>query len=89
MTYGAAKYGDDNWREVEAYRYLDALGRHLAQASGVSLQGEPESDSDPESGLLHLAHVACNALFLLEKKLEELDEDAADLEEARKSLEEK
>ncbi len=62
MTYGAKKYAPNNWQKVEAQRYYAALMRHLV----AELKGE---DYDQESGFLHLAHMACNALFLLWKKI--------------------
>lgn len=60
-TFGAAKYSDNGWLSVPsgAQRYRDALYRHmLAAASGEVI--------DPESGLPHEAHVAWNALAILE-----------------------
>ena len=60
-TDGAAKYSDNGWKEVKGStdRYMDALGRHL-----LALQkGETH---DQLSGSLHLAHVAWNALAVLE-----------------------
>lgn len=61
LTFGARKYGDDNWRDVTPFRsrYLAAALRHLA-AYG---RGEV---LDPETKLPHLAHAACCLLFLLE-----------------------
>ena len=60
LTLGATKYGADNWRKVDdVSRYKAALMRHVLQyLSGQAV--------DAESGKSHLAHVACNALFLLE-----------------------
>jgi len=62
-TYGVRKYAAHGWETVpEARRrYLDAMIRHMLK----SLQGE---ESDPESGLDHLAHMAWNALCVLELK---------------------
>lgn len=63
-TYGAQKYSDSGWLKVPnaPARYRDALFRHLlAEATGP--------DEDPESGSLHAAHAAWNALALLELKL--------------------
>lgn len=60
LTYGAKKYKDNGWREIEASRYVGALLRHLSK----HLQGE---ELDSESGLRHIDHVACNALFLVVK----------------------
>ena len=60
LTFGARKYAPNNWQLVEngEERYLDALYRHLeAYRSGELV--------DPESGLYHLSHAACNISFLL------------------------
>lgn len=61
LRMGELKYGRENWKKVEnpEDRYLAALLRHL-----VAIQmGEKQ---DKESGLSHLAHVAVNAMFLLD-----------------------
>lgn len=62
-TYGAQKYADSNWLQVEnaRERYSDAMLRHLL--------AEELEDYDEESGLLHAAHVAWNALARLELQL--------------------
>ena len=58
--YGNEKYHDpENWRQVEPQRYQDALYRHWLSY----LKGE---HCDPERGLPHLWHLACNAAFLIE-----------------------
>lgn len=58
--FGMSKYNDpENWRQVEPQRYKDALYRHWLSY----LKGE---QCDPESGLPHLWHLACNAAFLIE-----------------------
>lgn len=65
-TFGAKKYSDDGWRSTPdgADRYTDALLRHLlAEARGESV--------DADSGLLHAAHAAWNALARLELLLAE------------------
>lgn len=64
LTFGAKKYADHSWQGVEGAdrRYKAALLRHLtAHAKGEK--------NDPESGMPHLAHAACNALFILELEL--------------------
>lgn len=62
--YGVAKYHDpDNWRKVEPQRYRDAAFRHWLSY----LKGE---ELDPESGLPHLHHCACNLAFLIEMEVE-------------------
>lgn len=67
LEFGLSKgYKRGSWREVEngAERYLEALLRHVS----LLLQGEV---SDRESGLPHVYHVACNALFLCAFHLDE------------------
>jgi hypothetical protein len=67
-TFGAEKYTDNGWMDVpdgEA-RYTDALLRHVL----ADLGGRSE---DEESGLLHAAHAAWNALAVLDLKLRELE----------------
>lgn len=60
LTFGAAKYGDDNWRKVpEARRrYFAAAMRHLVDWELGALL-------DFESQLPHLAHAICSLLFLM------------------------
>lgn len=58
MTFGAAKYGDNTWRDVEKVRYQDALARHFE-----AYKADPDG-VDEESGLPHLWHLATNAAFL-------------------------
>lgn len=58
--YGNAKYGSpDNWKTVEPERYHEALLRHILRA-----WTDPYA-VDPESGLMHIEHAACNIAFLL------------------------
>ncbi len=68
LSYGAVKYpGADNWFHVvdAISRYRDAGMRHYA----AYLSGEYY---DQESRLPHLAHAACNCLFLLALELAEI-----------------
>lgn len=58
MTYGAVKYGPDQWRGVEIERYEAALLRHL-------LAFKEGQKTDPESGLHHLKHMLTNAAFMV------------------------
>ena len=58
-TMGAKKYADENWREgIEWKRIYGAMLRHLS----LWILGY---DTDVESGLNHLAHVAWGAFTLL------------------------
>lgn len=60
LTYGAAKYADRDWEKgIEWGRLFGAAQRHLWSF----WRGE---DIDPESGLPHLSHAACNILMLIE-----------------------
>jgi len=68
-TFGASKYAWKGWETVpEGFeRYSDAMVRHLiAEGKGEFL--------DSDSGLLHAAHAAWNALARLELKLRETNE---------------
>lgn len=67
-TYGAAKYTDDGWTSAPdgQQRYTDAMLRHwLMESFGES--------RDDETGLLHAAHFAWNALARLDLMLREAD----------------
>lgn len=67
LTYGAAKYAEENWRKVEnaGSRYTAAALRHTAATMGPN-----PVDMDPESGLPHVAHAICCLMFKLELELE-------------------
>lgn len=59
--YGVNKYGSsENWRAVDIQRYRDAAFRHF-----MKYLDDPKG-VDEESGLTHLAHLACNVAFLCE-----------------------
>ena len=58
LTYGAQKYYDRNWeRGLSWTSVLASLKRHIAAI-------EMGEDYDQETGLLHIAHAACNIHFL-------------------------
>jgi hypothetical protein len=61
LTFGAEKYEPDNWKYVpeSKTRYFDALERHV----WAWKMGE---QTDPESGMHHLAHALCCLMFLYE-----------------------
>lgn len=64
LAYGAARRGERNWEQGIAYsRVFAASQRHLA----CWFQKSEQFDS--ESQLSHLAHAACNILFLLAYEL--------------------
>jgi hypothetical protein len=69
LAFGAKKYSPNGWRKIDnRSRYAGAIQRHL-------LQYQSGEDIDPESGLPHLAHLACSALFLLEAHVAGLGKD--------------
>jgi uncharacterized HAD superfamily protein len=58
LTMGAEKYAERNWEKgMKWSNIIASLKRHIAAI-------EMGEDYDAESGLLHAAHVACNAHFL-------------------------
>jgi hypothetical protein len=66
ITYGANKYEDNGWKQVESERYVAALFRHLL----AWRKGETHDD---ESGMKHLSHALTNIAFLI--YLEEQNEN--------------
>lgn len=67
LTFGANKYGADNWRDVESpnRRYIAAAMRHIeAYRKGDNI--------DLESGLCHLSHAITSLMFVQEFYFEEL-----------------
>ena len=60
LTHGAEKYGDNNWRKGLPFsNCLASMKRHIAKM-------EAGQDYDEETGELHMAHAATNAMFILE-----------------------
>lgn len=66
-TYGAEKYTDNGWLEVEngEERYMDAAYRHLAE--------DELNPFDTSAALFHLAQAAWNLLAVLELRLRALE----------------
>ena len=59
LTFGAKKYADENWRKGISFRRLLAAAlRHVF----AFMRGE---DKDPETGLSHMAHAMCCAMFVI------------------------
>ena len=57
LMYGAEKYSDNNWQKgLNKKEILECLQRHLA----ALMDGETH---DKESGLPHIGHILCNAMF--------------------------
>jgi len=58
LAFGSAKYGDRNWTGgIAVSKLFGSLQRHLWKF----WNGE---DIDPESGLYHLDHAACNLMMI-------------------------
>jgi hypothetical protein len=60
FEYGARKYGENSWQKVSnpRARYCAALHRHINEWQRKQI-------IDDESGEYHLAHAACNLMFLM------------------------
>ena len=78
LTFGAAKYDEDNWRYLEdaQNRYSGGALRHIFS----HLDGELQ---DPETNLSHIAHAICCLMFKLELELENHGEIETTSEEER------
>lgn len=60
LEFGAKKYARGNWKLCnDTSRYRKALLRHFLALQNGEL-------TDPETGLPHVYHIGCNALFLAE-----------------------
>ena len=58
LEFGSVKYSRDNWKKgMPINEICDSLMRHLV----AYMDGE---ELDPESGLSHIGHIQCNAMFL-------------------------
>lgn len=59
LQFGARKYGERNWEKgIDYSRTFAATHRHMV----AWWLGE---DNDPETGISHLAHAACEIMFAL------------------------
>lgn len=67
LNFGAAKYERASWMTLADAkgRYKEALLRHL------KLWLHDETGRDEESNELHIAHLVCNAMFLMHFYLKE------------------
>lgn len=72
-TFGARKYSRDGWLAVDSgvVRYTDAMDRHR-------LYETIDGPIDPQSSLLHAAHLAWNALARLELMLRDNTKESPD-----------
>ena len=69
LSFGAKKYAPRNWElGMDWHRPYSALQRHL----WAWWRGE---HTDPETGFSHLAHAACNIMFLLAYERRKIGKD--------------
>jgi uncharacterized protein YuzB (UPF0349 family) len=58
LEYGCLKYSKNNWKKgMPASQIIESMLRHTFKL----LEGELV---DPESGIEHVGHIQCNAMFL-------------------------
>ena len=58
LEFGAKKYGSDNWKKgLNTTEIVESLLRHITAYLNCE-------DTDKESGMLHVGHIMCNAMFL-------------------------
>ena len=76
LEFGAKKYARDNYKKgLVLSEILDSMMRHIAAIQ----RGE---FIDPESGLEHIGHIQCNALFLgLPTNTKDIKDDNLNLKE--------
>ena len=61
LAFGEKKYARSNWKKgLDKHEIIDSLLRHL-----VAYQSGQTYDTD--SGLHHLDHITCNAIFLADQ----------------------
>lgn len=68
LEFGAKKYEEWNWtKPMNKREILESMQRHLA----ALFDGE---EIDPESGISHMGHIQCNAMFYNYQKNKENNE---------------
>lgn len=81
LMFGAQKYSAHNWKGGLKYtETCESMQRHM----NSFLEGE---DVDPESGLPHVGHILCNAMFLSYMYQVRKDMDDRDIDENLKNEE--
>ena len=70
LEYGATKYAPKNWQKgLDRTEVLESLQRHVCKL----FDGE---EIDAESGLHHIGHIMCNAMFYSYFTFVKKEEDA-------------
>lgn len=65
--YGLTKYPDaENWRTTSIDDHFNAMLRHVLAAKAHYMKESAGEKMDQSSGLSHLAHAACNIMFVIE-----------------------
>ena len=62
LEFGAGKYNPWNWAENGGFKYSRLFNSSMRHMIAWFWHHE---DLDPETNISHLAHLACNVLFLL------------------------
>lgn len=63
VTFGAKKYGANNWKNVDISDFIGALERHIQEyKTGTRI--------DHDSGLRTTSHIVCNALFICQHDID-------------------
>jgi hypothetical protein len=80
LEFGAKKYSRSNWKKgLPTTEICESMLRHTF----AYLQGE---DNDPESGISHIGHIQCNAMFLGHMQKNRPDMDTRDKKEEVKIM---
>lgn len=69
LTYGLIDHEINSWKQVEPDRFVGALLRHF-----IAYIKDPTSRNE-ESGILHIDHCLCNAMFLSSIVRNSIDKD--------------
>ena len=76
--FGIEKHGSSTgWKTTDVIDHIDAALRHITAYKSWLIGEAMGEENDPESGLDHLAHAACNLMFEIERKLEESKNEVA------------
>jgi hypothetical protein len=76
--YGVVKYkGEGGWQQQTPLDYMDAIGRHYDKC-----RSDPKA-RDEESGLLHIAQIATDAMFVIQMLVEGGEKLTAAISEER------